>query len=52
MEKSREGILSHVPMGRFGVPEDLKGAVVFLSSQASDYVTGIVLLVDGGYRAM
>jgi len=38
-------------MGRFGVPEDLKGATVFLSSKASDYITGITLLVDGGYRA-
>ena len=52
MEKGREAILSHVPMGRFGLPEDLKGAVVFLCSQASDYVTGSTLFVDGGYRAM
>jgi gluconate 5-dehydrogenase len=52
IEKGGDHILGHVPMGRFGVPEDLKGAVVFLSSAASDYVTGITLLVDGGYRAM
>ena len=37
--------------GRFGGPEDLKGAVVFLSSRASDYVTGHTLVVDGGQSA-
>jgi len=52
MRKSGDPILSHVPLGRFGVPVDLKGAVVFLSSAASDYVTGTVLFIDGGYRAM
>jgi len=52
MEKGRGPILSHVPLGRFGLPGDLKGAVVFLSSAASDYITGTVLFVDGGYRAM
>ena len=52
MSKSGANILSHVPMGRFGKPLDLKGVVVFLSSSASDYITGIVLFVDGGYRAM
>jgi len=39
-------------MGRHGNMEDLKGAVVYLSSAASDYVTGTTLFVDGGYRAM
>lgn len=52
MEEGRAHILSHVPIGRFGLPDDLKGAVVFLSSAASDYMTGTVLFVDGGYRAM
>jgi NAD(P)-dependent dehydrogenase (short-subunit alcohol dehydrogenase family) len=52
MEKGGEVILSHVPMGRFGQPNDLKGAVVFLSSKASDYITGTILCVDGGYRAV
>ena len=52
IEKSGEMILSHVPMGRFGRLSDLKGAVVFLSSKASDYVTGTILCVDGGHRAM
>lgn len=52
MEKAGHHILSHVPLGRFGVAEDLKGAVVFLGSGASDYVTGTTLFVDGGYRAV
>ncbi len=52
MERGSEHILAHVPMGRIGLLEDLKGVVVFLSSAASDYMTGGVLFVDGGYRAM
>ena len=42
-------ILDRLPAGRWGEPEDLKGAVVFLSSAASDYVHGIILPVDGGW---
>lgn len=42
-------ILSRIPMGRWGKPDDLKGAVVFLASSAADYVTGAVLTVDGGW---
>ena len=45
-------ILSLVPMGRFGDPEELKGAVVYLASEASRYVTGVVLPVDGGQLAV
>jgi gluconate 5-dehydrogenase len=41
--------LSRIPAGRWGKPEDLIGAAVFLASAASDYVTGHVLLVDGGW---
>jgi NAD(P)-dependent dehydrogenase (short-subunit alcohol dehydrogenase family) len=52
MERGGAHILSHVPLGRFGAAEDLKGAVIFLASPASDYVTGTVLYVDGGMRAM
>jgi 2-dehydro-3-deoxy-D-gluconate 5-dehydrogenase len=44
-----KGILNRIPFGRWGTPEDLKGAVVFLSSEASDYVCGTILTVDGGW---
>jgi len=42
-------VLSRIPMGRTGLPEDLAGTVVFLSSGASDYITGQILPVDGGW---
>jgi 2-deoxy-D-gluconate 3-dehydrogenase len=42
-------ILSRIPAGRWGQPEDLKGAAVFLASRASDYVNGSILVVDGGW---
>ena len=41
-----------IPHGRWGEPEELQGAVVFLAGKASDYVTGAVLTVDGGYSVM
>jgi len=44
-------ILSRIPVGRWGAPEDLQGAVVFLASPASDYVNGTLLTVDGGWMA-
>ena len=40
-----------IPMGRWGKPSDLAGTTLFLASAASDYVTGVVLPVDGGYLA-
>lgn len=40
-----------IPMGRLGEPEDLRGAVVYLAADSSDFVTGHTLLVDGGYTA-
>jgi NAD(P)-dependent dehydrogenase (short-subunit alcohol dehydrogenase family) len=46
-----QAIMSHSPQGRFGVPEDLSGAVLWLMSPASAFVTGIVLPVDGGFMA-
>jgi 2-deoxy-D-gluconate 3-dehydrogenase len=42
-------ILDRIPAGRWGLPADLGGAAVFLSSAASDYIHGIVLPVDGGW---
>jgi 2-deoxy-D-gluconate 3-dehydrogenase len=44
-------ILARIPAGRWGQPQDLAGAAVFLASRASDYVHGIVLPVDGGWLA-
>jgi NAD(P)-dependent dehydrogenase (short-subunit alcohol dehydrogenase family) len=44
-------IIEHTAMGRFGQPEDLLGAVLWLMSPASDFVTGIVVPVDGGFSA-
>jgi 2-deoxy-D-gluconate 3-dehydrogenase len=44
-------VLSRTPAGRWGEPDDLAGAAVFLSSAASDFVTGVTLPVDGGFSA-
>ena len=44
-------ISSRIPHGRWGEPDDLAGAAVFLASPASDYVTGVALPVDGGYTS-
>ena len=46
-----EQIIERVPAGRWGTPEDMKGAVVYLASRASDYVNGFTLAVDGGWLA-
>lgn len=48
-EKRNRAIMERIPAGRWGQPEDMKGAVVFLSSDASNYVHGTALLVDGGW---
>jgi len=44
-------ILERIPAGRWGEPEDIAGAAVFLSSSASNYITGEVLVVDGGWMS-
>ena len=46
-----EAILDRIPAGRWGTPEDMEGAVVYLASKASDYVNGFTLAVDGGWLA-
>jgi NAD(P)-dependent dehydrogenase (short-subunit alcohol dehydrogenase family) len=51
IERNKDTFLSKIPLRRFGNEHDLKGAAVFLSSGASDYVTGHVLVVDGGQTA-
>jgi NAD(P)-dependent dehydrogenase (short-subunit alcohol dehydrogenase family) len=48
-EERAKWVLSRIPLGRTGLPEDLAGTVVFLSSEASDYITGQIVPVDGGW---
>ena len=48
-ETRNKAILDRIPAHRWGEPEDLKGATVFLSSSASDYIHGTILTVDGGW---
>ncbi len=50
-ESRSSAILERIPAGRWGTPEDMKGAVVFLASGASDYVNGFTFAVDGGWLA-
>lgn len=52
LDKSRQKVLAHIPMSRFGDGEDLQGAVVYLASPAASYVTGVVMPVDGGYMTL
>jgi 2-deoxy-D-gluconate 3-dehydrogenase len=49
-EEMNAEVLRRTPMGRWGLPEDHAGAAVFLASSASDFVTGVTIPVDGGYR--
>jgi len=48
-EKIKKAIISKIPLNRIGKPSDLSGVVVFLASKASDYITGQVIFVDGGF---
>jgi 2-deoxy-D-gluconate 3-dehydrogenase len=50
-ENRSKDILERIPAGRWGTPEDLAGAVVFLASSAADYVNGYTIAVDGGWLA-
>ena len=50
-EKRNEAILERIPAGRWGTPDDLGGPVVFLASQASNYINGYTVAVDGGWLA-
>ena len=47
-EKSREAMISQIPLGRTGTPEDVAGVVVFLASEAASYITGQVIHISGG----
>lgn len=51
-EERKAKILHHTPMGRFGRPEELVGAVLWLASDAASFVTGSIVTVDGGFTAM
>jgi NAD(P)-dependent dehydrogenase (short-subunit alcohol dehydrogenase family) len=51
IERNKQELLAGIPLGRLGGSEDLKGAAIFLASAASDFVTGHVLVVDGGQSA-
>lgn len=51
LEMNGEKILMGTPLGKFGSENDLKGAAVFLAAPASDYITGVILAVDGGMTA-
>lgn len=51
-QKRKKKILGHTPMGRFGRPEELIGAVLWLASDAAGFATGSIVTVDGGFTAM
>ena len=50
-EETQDKILSTIPMGRFGTPEDVAEAVIFLAGDGASYITGQVLTIDGGMIA-
>jgi len=46
-----KAVIAHTPMGRFGSPDELLGAVLWLLSPAASFVTGVVIPIDGGFDA-
>jgi NAD(P)-dependent dehydrogenase (short-subunit alcohol dehydrogenase family) len=52
LEKQGPKLMAHIPMRRFGEGDELKGAALFLASEAASYVTGAILPVDGGYLSV
>jgi len=52
IEHHEEALLSRIPLRRFGSERDIRAAAVFLASPASDYITGQVLVLDGGATAL
>lgn len=48
-EEFKSNLSAHIPLGKVGTPEDIKGTALFLASAASDYLTGSVIVIDGGY---
>jgi len=50
-EKIRQGMLAQIPLGRFGEPDDIANAILFLCSPLADYITGLTLHVNGGWTS-
>ncbi|MFH1713607.1 MAG: SDR family oxidoreductase, partial [Patescibacteria group bacterium] len=49
--KAMDGMLARVPLGRLGKPEEIADLVVFLASDKSSYITGSIVVIDGGWLA-
>jgi len=47
--EARKGVVQRIPIGRLGEPADFVGSLIFLSSPASDFMTGHIMYVDGGF---
>ncbi|MBL8534814.1 MAG: SDR family oxidoreductase [Betaproteobacteria bacterium] len=52
IDRAEQYIMEHTPMKRLGTDDDLKGVTVLLASRASEYMTGVIIPVDGGYSAL
>ena len=48
-QEGRDAVAGNIPLGRIGTPDDMIGLSTFLASRASDYVTGQIIALDGGY---